>query len=268
MIADAFDVFLVDLDGVVYVGEEPIPSAVTAIERLRDRGKTVRFLTNNSRRPRSDLAEHLAGFGVPADPEDVVSAGSVTGDVLGERGHERVFVVGTDGLERELRDQGFDVSGDTGTPDAVVVGLDTETTYRDIELGARAVRNGAAFVAANVDPRFPTEEGLAPGTGAIVSAIETVAETGPVVVGKPEPRIFERALAGFGSVSDAVMVGDSLRSDVLGAQRVGIPSVLVTEHGVDSAPSGEADSDSDSDSLARATPDYVVGDLTDLFDSV
>lgn len=256
MLADEFDTFLLDLDGVVYVGAEPIPSAVDAIERLRDDGKTVQFLTNNSRRPRTDLAAQLREDGISADAEDVVSSASATGDVLRERGYDSAFVVGTDGLEHELHDQGFDVV--TSDPDAVVVGLDTETTYRDIEFGARAIRHGAAFVAANVDSTFPTEEGIAPGTGAIVRAIEVVAEEEPLVVGKPEVRMFEQALTSVGPDADAVMVGDTLQSDVLGARRAEIPSILVTGYGVDDAPTEDT----------TVQPDAVVTDLAELFEPV
>jgi len=253
MIAEEYEAFLIDLDGVVYVGDDPIPSAVATMRRLRDRGKAVRFLTNNSRRPRTEIAAQLRDDGVPADAEDVVSSGYATGIVLREHGHDSVFVVGTDGLGWELRDQGFDL--ETDDPDAVVVGLDSETTYRDIELGARAVRNGAAFVAANVDPRLPTSEGIAPGTGAIAKAIEVVAEAEPTVAGKPEPLMFERALESVGE-TNAVMIGDSLQSDVAGAERAGIPSVLVTGHGVDSVPADDA----------SPQPDHVVTDLADLFE--
>lgn len=254
MLADEFDTFLVDLDGVVYVGEEPILSAVDAIKRLRDSGKTVRFLTNNSRRPRTDLAAQLREDGIAANAEDIFSSASATGSVLQERGCDSVFVVGTDGLERELSDQGFDVV--TSDPDAVVVGLNTETTYRDIELGARAIRHGAAFVAANVDSTFPTEEGIAPGTGAIVRAIEVVAEEEPIVVGKPEVRMFEQSLESVSPDADPVMVGDSLQSDVLGARRAEIPSILVTGYGVDDAPAEDA----------TIQPDVVVSGLAELFD--
>ncbi|WP_225333103.1 HAD-IIA family hydrolase [Halomicrobium urmianum] len=257
MLADRYESFLVDLDGVVHLGDDPVPGAAASVRELRDRGKRVRFVTNNSRSDREALADHLGGFGIDADPEDVVSAGWATAEYASERGVESAYVVGGPGLVGMLESAGIAVRGDDvdvreTEVDAVVVGHDEAVTYDDLERATRLIYHGGAdLITANADGWYPTEGGVSPGTGAIVAAIEAATETEATVVGKPEPHLFEMALAGLPEA--AVMIGDNPRSDVVGATRAGVDAVLVGDER-----SVEADG---------IEPVATVDDLTDLFEA-
>lgn len=250
MLADQYDAFLVDMDGVVHLGEEAVPGAPEAIRALRDRGKTVRFVTNNSRASREALVEKLAGFGIEAEPADVVSAGWATVAHVADRGVDAVHVLGGDQLAEMVRAEGIAVRDED--VDAVVVGHDESVTYDDLQRATRlVVHGGADLVAANADGWFPTEGGVAPGTGAILAALEAATETEATVVGKPEPEVFEIALDGL-PADRTVMVGDNPTSDVVGAERAGIDAVLVTGGRVEREAAG-------------ADPVATVEDLAGLF---
>lgn len=225
MLAEQFDAFLLDLDGVVHVDGEPTPGAVEAVNRLREE-RHVRFLTNNSRSTRDTIARELRELGIDADPDDVVASTWATGAYLRESDVDTAFVVGTDGLRTEVERAGVDPAREDA--DAVVVGLDPGATYADIETAARALENGADLVATNVDGAYPTAGGISPGTGSLVNAIRTVVDREPVVIGKPEPHMFERAMAGFPDGADVAMLGDNPEADIAGANAVGIHGVLVT----------------------------------------
>jgi len=231
MLVDQYDAFLVDMDGVVHVGDSPVPGAVEAIGELRDRGKTVRFVTNNSRASRETLVADLRGFGVEADPSDVVSAAWATAEYLAEQGVDAVSLVGGEGFAEMVRDHGIAVRDES--VDAVVVGHDDTVAYDDIKRATRLIyEESAALVAANADGWYPTPDGIAPGTGATVAAVEAATGAEATVVGKPEPRLFEIAMEGLPS-ERTVMVGDNPQADLVGANAAGIDAVLVTGTGGD-----------------------------------
>lgn len=227
MLADRYDAFLFDLDGVLVVGDRPVRGAVETLDHLRERGTPVRFVTNNSRSTREELRDRLRGLDIEARVDEIYTAGSVTAAHLAEAGVESVYVLGGDGLVTEMRRHGLTPT-ESGA-DAVAVGLDETATYDDLAAATRQIREeGARFVAANDDNAYPTDGGIAPGTGALVAALRTATGRDPTVVGKPQPELFERALSGLdGRVA---MVGDSRGSDVAGARGAGIESILVTEH--------------------------------------
>jgi len=231
MLVDQYDAFLVDMDGVVHVGDSPVPGAVDAIRDLRDRGKTVRFVTNNSRASREALVEDLRGFGIEADPDDVVSAAWATAEYLAERGVQAVSLVGGEGFAGMIRDHGIAVR-DEGV-DAVVVGHDDTVAYADLKRATQLIyEEGADLVAANADGWYPTSDGIAPGTGATVAAIEAATGAEATVVGKPEARLFEIAMEGL-PPERTVMVGDNPQADLVGAEAAGIDAILVTGTGGD-----------------------------------
>lgn len=251
MIAECFDGFLFDLDGAVYVGEEPTAGAVEILDRLRERGATIRFLTNNPRATRREVAERLESMGVVADIEEIITAGWAAAEYAVEQGAETAAMVGSNGLATEIRAAGLDLV-DTD-PDVVIVGAASDTDYGDIRRAARFIRAGAPFVATNPDAAYPTPSGLSPGTGSIVRAVEVASGTRPTVVGKPDPRMFEIALEEVRG--DAVVVGDNPETDILGAHRAGLSAVLVSN----GASPGIADGD------FRA-PDATISNLRGLFD--
>ena len=256
MLADLFDAFLLDLDGVVYVGGEPLPHAMKSLERLRETGKALRFLTNDPRPTRDEAARRLSGMGVQARTDEVVTSGWATAGYLVEAGLHSAYVVGGPGLASEIRDAGVEVVN-TGQAEAVVVGADERTSYRHVERAARLIRGGAYFVATNPDGSFPTQEGSSPGAGAIVAAVEVAAGRRPdAIIGKPHRPMFDLALEGLGAEPSRIaVVGDNLETDILGAHQAALAAVLISESPVEFPSSRDF----------RA-PDATIPDLSFLFE--
>jgi HAD superfamily hydrolase (TIGR01450 family) len=254
VLADAFDRFLFDLDGVVYIDGVPLPGAAASIARLRRGGKSVRFLTNDPRPTRTMIVAQLGACGIVTEIDEVISAGWATGRWLTARNLQTAHVVGSEGLRDELRAAGIIVDGHT-QPDAVVTGCDEGITYGDLAVATAYVQRGASFVATNGDGSFPTQDGRSPATGAIVAALEKATGRLATVIGKPSADIFDAALSGADAGRRTVMVGDSLEADILGAHRAGLPAVLV----------GQSDVRLPQPRDPRH-PDAVIADLTGLFD--
>ncbi len=254
MLAEQFDVFLLDLDGVVYLGDQPLPRAVDTLARLRDTGKTIRFLTNDPRPSRERVAERLAGMDIEARVEEVVTSGWATAEYLRHNGVRSAYVVGSPELGRELRRAGVAVV-EEGDPEAVVVGCDERVCYGHVRRAAGFIARGARFVATNADGSFPTPSGPWPATGAIVQAVRATAGKYPVVVGKPYPAMFAAAQEGLDPTLRPVMIGDSPATDVLGAHQLGMHAVLISGQPV-LFPSA----------CDYRTPDATIPDLSGLFD--
>ncbi len=238
---------LVDLDGVVYLGAEPVPGVAAVLAARAASGDDIVYVTNNSMWYRADYVTRLEGMGAPVSPDRIVSSARATALYLRDLQPpvRTALVVGGAGLIHEIRDVGIGVvaSGDaadrwtangrdaaaaTGRVDAVVVGLDLDFSYARLACAAAAIRAGARFVATNRDPIYPTEMGLTPGAGSIVAAVETASGQTPVSMGKPGPLLLQvAARAVEGDVTEAVMIGDSLVTDVPAARAVGARSVLM-----------------------------------------
>jgi phosphoglycolate/pyridoxal phosphate phosphatase family enzyme len=255
---------LVDLDGVVYRGADPVPGVAAVLADRASRGDDVVYVTNNSMHYRSDYVTRLAGMGAPVSADTVVSSSRATAAYLREHdpGIRRVLAIGASGLDRELREAGYDVVtagaaatrmsqegidgvAAAGNPDAVVVGLDPMLTYLRLAAAADCVRAGAHFIATNRDPVYPTERGLRPGAGSIVAAVEATTGVVPVSIGKPAPFLLEAAAHAVGrEPQEAVMIGDMLSIDVAAARGVGARSVLMltgvtTRAQLDAAPAAD-----------------------------
>lgn len=255
MLVDRYDGFLIDLDGVVYVGDEPAAGARETIARLREREIPFCFVTNTSSKTREEIQATLDGVGVEADVDEIVSAAWATGQYLQSVDVNRVYLVGNDSLRAELRRSG--IRCDERRPPAVVVGHDHSFDYDDLLAATRLLHDGdrdTAFVAVNVDGAVPKPEGVVPGAGSIAAAIEAATGVTPTVVGKPEPRLFEIATAYLG-VENVAMIGDNPRTDIRGANRLGIGSILVTAHATRRADDGD-----------DTNPDVEIDDLGGLFE--
>ena len=252
MVVEQFEAFLLDLDGVVYLEDEPLPDAVDSVNRLYESDKEVRFLTNDPRQTRQTIAGSLRELGIPAQTDDIITSAWATARYVSQQGTTTATAVGSDGLKAELRAEGIEIQDDD--PEVVVVGADEATTYRDIRRATRHIDRGAAFIATNPDGSFPTPNGPAPGAGAIVRAVQAATGTEPTVVGKPHPRMFKIALDGLADDEDAVVVGDNPGTDILGAHRAGLPGILVA----DEKPSATSARD-------LQQPDLTVSTLTGLF---
>ncbi len=230
--------FIFDLDGCVYTGNTLVPGVQEFLRELRQKGCRILFLTNNSREGGEELQAKLARLGVPAPREEVLSAVEIVGPLIRDRyGPSPILAIGAERLCQLLREAGHSLLPLEAYREArvVVVGHDFDFDYRKLTAAARAVAAGAAFLAVNLDPRLPVEAGeFYPGCGAQAEAVATAAGVRPEVVGKPMPHIFRVALSRLGvPPGEAAMIGDSLTSDVGGAQAVGLRTIWLAPSGVE-----------------------------------
>ena len=228
-LTEAYDVALLDLDGVVYMGGAAVAGATAALTEARQRGMRLAFVTNNASRTPSAIAAQLSRLGVPADAAEVVTSAQAAARLLAERlpAGAPVLVVGGMGLRIAVRERGLrPVSTALDRPAAVVQGYAPDIGYPLLAEGGLAVRAGAWFVASNADLTLPTPRGLQPGNGSLVQVIATATGQQPVVAGKPEPPLHAEAVARTGAARPLV-VGDRLDTDIEGAVRVGADSLLV-----------------------------------------
>lgn len=225
---DNFDVVLADLDGVVYEGTAAIRDAVTSIARIQTSHR-LGFVTNNSSRKPETIVEQLAGFGISAESSDVVSSGQAGAELLAtlvEPG-AKILVVGGEGLRHYVSEAGFELAlSADDSPAAVIQGFAPDVSWRDLAEASFAIQRGAKWVATNQDWTLPQERGMAPGNGTLVSAVHTAVGQLPLVAGKPESAIFATATKRF-AATRPLFIGDRLDTDIVGANRSGIPSVLV-----------------------------------------
>ena len=226
-LADGYEAFLFDLDGVLYRGSEPIPGAAEAVDRLRGLGKRVAFVTNNSSRTPGAVAEALNTVGIKAHADEVETSALATADLLVARGVTDAFVVGEEGVRRALTDVGIALVGaDVERSASVVVGWDRQADYAKLRTASLLVERGAWLVATNADASYPAPDGRWPGAGALLAAIETTTGTRAEIVGKPHPPILRSALARAGG-GRPLLIGDRLETDIAGAAGLGWDSLLV-----------------------------------------
>jgi glycerol 3-phosphatase-2 len=256
VIADAYDAFLFDLDGVIYRGDEVVPGAPEVIARLREMGKGIAFVTNNSGRTPDAVATKLTGLGVPAEPAEVETSALVTAALLADRGVSEAFVVGEQGILQALRDAGIEIlDGDADHAQAVVVGWDRQADYTKLRIASLLVERGAALVATNDDASYPAPDGNWPGAGALLAAIETTTGRRAEVVGKPHAPIMIAALERAGG-GRPLVIGDRLETDIAGAAGMSWDSMLVLT-GISSE---------DDVATSAVVPTCVAKDLSALFE--
>ncbi len=230
VLVESFDVLLLDLDGVIYIGRSPVPHAAVALEECaRDSGTRFVYVTNNASRTPQDVAHVLAAVGVRAESEDIVTSAQVAANRLAqivERGSS-VLVVGGDGLDVALRDVGLvPVRRLDDEPVAVVQGFHPDIGWRDLAQAAGALHKGLPWIASNADLTLPTELGIAPGNGALIAALSTAVARYPEVVGKPfAPPIVEAVRRT--EATSPLIVGDRLDTDIEAAHAAGFQSLLV-----------------------------------------
>ncbi|MFN8140519.1 MAG: HAD-IIA family hydrolase [Fimbriimonadales bacterium] len=223
----SYALYVFDLDGVLYRGDELIPGAVETVAQLRSEQKLVRFLTNNSSETRESRAQKLTAMGFEATPQEVYTSAFGASKILGATS---AFVVGEEGLREELHSGGTKVITQHDFAEWVVVGICWNFTYQMLDEAQRRIRDGSKFMATNRDNTFPDSGGrIKPGAGSIVSAIEAAAGRPPdVVVGKPEPFLLEHILVDASIGPDkCLVIGDRLDTDVACANRAGCDSALV-----------------------------------------
>jgi 4-nitrophenyl phosphatase len=247
--------FLFDMDGVLYRGARPLPGGRALLGALDRRGIPFALVTNNSTRTPRQYVRHLATMGIRVREDRVVTSAGLTAAYLAERlpRGARVLLIGEPAFRRTLERAGFEVGWDA--PAAVVVGLDRRLTYDKLAAATAALMDGAAFVAANPDPLLPTADGVIPGTGAAVAALQYATGRRPQIMGKPSPRLLREAMRRIGTRPiQTVMVGDQLETDIAAARAAGTVGVLV-QGGVPAVRGG----------ALRPRPDLVVRDLRELW---
>jgi HAD superfamily hydrolase (TIGR01450 family) len=236
-LAQRYDVALLDLDGVVYVGPHAVPGAEQHLRRAVESGMRLAYVTNNASRTPQVVAAQLRELGMPARDGDVVTSAQAAARVLAgmlEPG-SRVLVVGGSGLVAALHERGLvAVASADDDPAAVVQGFAPDIGWQLLAEGAYALERGLPWVASNTDLTIPTPRGRAPGNGTLVQVLRLASGREPIVAGKPEPPMHAEAVARTGARSPLV-VGDRLDTDIEGANRAGVPSLLVLTGVTDAA---------------------------------
>jgi glycerol-1-phosphatase len=236
-IARRYDRFILDLDGCVWIGDEPTPRAVEAVESLRDAGKDVVYATNDPRSATEDYVARLWKIGIRASVRDVVTVGGALQHLLAEtRSGRTAFVVGTDALLRHVNEAGLRILNGTdlaSRAEVVVVGGTEDLVYDDLRFAALAVRRGADFLATARDPTYPQPDGLWPGTGAILAAVEVASGRNAQIVGKPEPQLMLTALDRLDGDGRTLVVGDRVDTDLAAAAAAELDAALVLSGGTE-----------------------------------
>jgi 4-nitrophenyl phosphatase len=252
------DGLICDLDGVMYRGADPIDGSPEAVGRLTQLGVHVVFCTNNANPSIARYLEKLSSMGVPAKREDLLTSAVVLAEVLDEEGAagRRAIVIGGDGLREALRSIDVEVDDDPSsrTADYVVVGFDPDFTYEALRRASFAVQDGAELIAANDDPSRPAPDGLWPGAGALVAAVEIASGARARVMGKPHEPMMRVAKRRLGSASRIAIVGDRPSTDLEGGRTMGWATILVLS-GV--TPKEKVDA-------VEPKPDIVLERLADL----
>lgn len=223
--------FLLDMDGVIYRGNEMIPGADIFVKRLRESHTRFLFLTNNSQRTRRDVAVKLCRMGIEVTERDIFTCAMATARFLADqRPGGTAYVIGEGGLLNALHLNGYSVV--ENDPDYVVVGEGRTLSFEMIEKAVRLVERGARLIATNLDPNCPTDAGIRPGCGAIVAMIEQATGKRAFSVGKPSPIMMRAARKQLGLASaETVMVGDTMETDILGGVQLGYRTILVLSGG-------------------------------------
>ncbi|TGD83866.1 HAD family hydrolase [Mycolicibacterium sp. CH28] len=254
-LAQQHDCLLLDLDGTVFRGHEPTEGAIGALDATATRKL---FVTNNASRAAEEVAAHLRELGFTAEAADVVTSAQSAARLLAEQlaPGANVLIVGTEALAGEVSAVGLrPVRLFSDDPVGVVQGHSTSTGWSDLAEAALAIRAGALWVAANIDRTLPTERGLLPGNGSMVSALRTATDVEPQVAGKPAPTLMRDALA-RGAFAAPLVVGDRLDTDIAGANAVELPSLMVL--------SGVSTAADVVHAVPEQRPTYIGADLRDL----
>jgi glycerol-1-phosphatase len=256
-LADRFDGLLIDLDGVVWIGREPVPGSPEALRALLESGQRIVFVTNNPGRPPAAYAERLRELGVEVGPEQIVTAGMVAARLAGEAAGKggSAFVIGAPALKEMVAATGARLLEDEEAEraDVVVVSGHKGFNYGELKAAKFALDHGARLFATSHDPTMPYPGGELPGTGAVLAAVEVASEKRATIAGKPERHLFEMAIEAVGGGRPA-MVGDRVSSDIAGGRAAGLETILVLSGTTSRAEAAAAD----------PAPDHVVDDLAAL----
>lgn len=223
---------IVDMDGVLWRQSQPIGDLPRIFQKIRQKGLRITLATNNATLTVEQYLQKLASFGVQLSAEQIVNSPQAAAVYMGNNfpPGSLIYVIGKDGLRQELLKRGFILADEKDDQKvvAVVVGMDWDLRFEQLCRATLMLRSGAAFIATNSDRTFPTPQGLIPGVGAILALLETASEKSPLVVGKPDPLMYQIALERMQvSPAECLVVGDRLETDILGGQQLGCHTALV-----------------------------------------
>lgn len=249
-----FKALIIDMDGVLWRGRTFLPGVVEFFASLRHRSIAFSLATNNSTVTPQDIVDRLAQINVEIKPQEVLTSSQATAAYLQSRFPvgTMIHAVGEAAVRDTLSRAGFKLIDAADGAEVVVIGFDREISWEKLTRAALAIQNGALFVGTNPDLSFPLEQGQAPGNGAFVTVIELTTGVKPIIIGKPEPRLYELAGERLGvPYNEILAIGDRLETDVLGAQRAGMATVLLLT-GVTSPEAAAA---------SEITPTWILEDL-------
>ncbi len=232
-----------DMDGVLWRGDTPLPGFHDFFDFLQSRAIPFILATNNAGKSPTQYIQRFTDWGVTMNRENILTSSLATATYLQNEisAGAKLYVIGQDGLREAMREAGFVIIENSNqSVEAVVVGIDKNLTYQKLKEASLLIQRGARFIGSNGDLTFPTEEGFVPGAGSILAALQAATGLTPTVIGKPERMMFDIAMQKMGcNQADTLMVGDRLDTDILGGQRAGLKTVLVTS-GVDNEQSVQA----------------------------
>ncbi len=223
--------YMIDMDGVVYMSNRPMPGAVDFVSFLQEHDIPFLFLTNNASKTPEEYRERLAEMGIHVDVSRIYTSSLATARYMTERWPKGtpVYVIGISGIRQALTDAGFKILKSHRRAQVVVVGYDPRITYARLREATLAIYHGATFIGTNPDVSLPTADGIYPGNGAILAALEAATGVEPIIIGKPSPTIFLEALERLGTrPEETAMIGDRAETDIVGAQNAGLISVFLT----------------------------------------
>lgn len=259
MVFSPIKALLLDMDGVLWRGAEPIGSLPTIFAKVAAKGLRMAFVTNNATRTVDQYLEVFRTFGVEVGAEQVHTSARVTAEILREQhpAGGKVYVIGERGLHEALQDHGFQIADQDCV--AVVVGLDRHLTYEKLKRATQLIRSGAGFIGTNPDRTLPSPDGEVPGAGSILAALEAATDVRATVIGKPERALLDSALKHLGlEPSQALMVGDRVETDVAAGQKAGCRTALLLS-GVTSEAAARA---------WKPAPDFIEEDLETLLNRI
>ena len=257
-----FELFLFDLDGVVYIDDKPTPGAVETINKIKSIGKKVLFLTNNPARSKLEYSRKLRKMGIEAKSSQVLtSVDSICRYLdlrIKNKNKKTAYVIGSTYLKNRVRKTGLNIvnAKDFSKTDLVIMGGHRKFNFDEINRATILIRKGAGFIASNHDPFYPTLNGLSPASGALVSSIEIASEKEAIITGKPEKFIFDISMetANYKNKKKTLLIGDNLYTDILGGNNYGI-STAVTLTGLTSRKELNT---------SKIKPDFVIRNLASL----
>ena len=261
-ILDNFELFLFDLDGVVYIDEKPTPGAVKAINTIKKNNKKVLFITNNPARSKNEYSEKLRKIGINAKRNEILTSADGICRYLVTKikniHSKSAYVIGSRYFKSQIKKTGISIDNgkNYNKTDFVIMGGHRQFNFDEINTATILIRKGAKFIATNHDPYYPTQDGFSPATGALLTSIETASEKKALITGKPKRYIFELSMetAKFKNKKKTLLVGDSLYTDILGGNNFGIKTAL-TLTGVTSKKNLRN---------CSIKPDYIINDLSNL----